>query len=675
MKILLKNTKLFLNGVKTGSINRTPTKAYISIVTGLIIFLLSFNILFAAGNPGTTGANFLKIGVGPKAIGMGEAFSAVADDASTLYWNPAGLFQLKHQEISFMHLSWFEGINYQFAGYVHPTEHRGNFGAGIYYLSSDDITTYDNQGDKLPDKTRIYDLALGLSYAQNIRKIKGLDAGVTVKLIQENLSGESACIAADLGVLYRFKTANSRDELRTAFVIQNLGPEIKFTRDSHPLPLNLKIGISYELLSESLVLALDNNFPLDNEPFLNVGLGYRIDDFITLRAGYKFAQNKSEYDSDQGLRCGIGLGNEHIGIDYAFVPYGVLGDTHRLGLTYKFGKGYGIDLIETEIEKHVQKGRRYYQKKDLLSAYREFSNVLVLDTINEEAKEYLQKIKEHTDKIVIEKQMNSVRAYINEDKLLEAGELLEDILALYPEHPAAKDYLSLVEMKLDERSKQRIDAMYKQGLEFYKLKDYNEAISLWEKVLMLDPEYIEARKYIPLAQEELTRIEVAEKEKEKESLIKKSDKLYNKGLKLYKSGGLEKAKKVFEESIKFNPKHKDSMNYLTKIDTQLAEIYYNKGLKCYNEKNLNESVIYLQKAFYLNPQKEKIKELLDKVRSEFDEERRVKAEEYNKQALVEYTQGNPKKAIEYWEKALELNPEDTKIQNSLERAREELEKK
>ena len=89
-----------------------------------IFFTINANPLWAQTKSheaaGTTGLNFLKIGVGGRPAGMGEAFVAVADDASALYWNPAGLARLTSPEAIAMHNEWFQGMRYEYLGYVQP---------------------------------------------------------------------------------------------------------------------------------------------------------------------------------------------------------------------------------------------------------------------------------------------------------------------------------------------------------------------------------------------------------------------------------------------------------------------------------------------------------------------------------------------------------------------------
>src|SRR5471032_349554 len=96
-------------------------------------------LVFAFGQDqvGTSGAAFLKIGPGARPVGMGEAFTGVADDIHAIYWNPAGLGTLKHAEITGMHMQYFQSIQYEFAAFAYPTADRGTWGFAVTNLHTD----------------------------------------------------------------------------------------------------------------------------------------------------------------------------------------------------------------------------------------------------------------------------------------------------------------------------------------------------------------------------------------------------------------------------------------------------------------------------------------------------------------------------------------------------------
>ena len=130
---------------------------------------------FSGDDAGTAAAQFLKIGPGARESGMGEAFTAIADDAAALYWNPGGLAKITKQQASFTHAELFESIRYEWASYALPTS-VGVFAAGVQYLSYGDITTRNASG-AATGSISPSDLCATLSYA---RHILGLDAGASL---------------------------------------------------------------------------------------------------------------------------------------------------------------------------------------------------------------------------------------------------------------------------------------------------------------------------------------------------------------------------------------------------------------------------------------------------------------------------------------------------------------
>ena len=132
----------------------------------LLIVFLSFQ-LFGITNRGTSVANFLKIGVGGRPAGMGEAFSAVSDDPSALFFNPGGIAQIDNIEILFSNNRWIFDTHLNFAGVVLPLRRIGALGISLYSFSSGEIkeTTMFQRGGTGRDFTT-GNMAVSMSYAK-----------------------------------------------------------------------------------------------------------------------------------------------------------------------------------------------------------------------------------------------------------------------------------------------------------------------------------------------------------------------------------------------------------------------------------------------------------------------------------------------------------------------------
>ncbi|MCB4790949.1 MAG: PorV/PorQ family protein [Elusimicrobia bacterium] len=294
-------------------------------------------------NAGTTSATFLKLGLGSRAIGMGEAFSALSDDITALYWNPAGLVQLDGNQMHITHNESFEGIKHEFFGYAAPLK-KGTLALGVYGITiPKDLERRSGlfEGNPFEPLTvsegtfGAYDAAVHVSYAKELKD--NLSGGASFKIIQQNIDNFSAYgLAADFGTLYKFP----EQPLSLAFVLENIGTKIKFLNEGYYPPFTVRAGSAYRW-NKSLVSTLDLAKPIDNFVFVSAGAEYTPVDFLAIRTGYKYRWYGEELDDLSGLSAGLGINfmisSVNFRFDYAFTPYGVLGNSQRFSLTSFFG--------------------------------------------------------------------------------------------------------------------------------------------------------------------------------------------------------------------------------------------------------------------------------------------------------------------------------------------------
>ncbi|MFH1562549.1 MAG: PorV/PorQ family protein [Nitrospirota bacterium] len=288
-----------------------------------------------------SGAAFLKMDVGARPAGLGGAYTALADDVTAIYWNPAGLAQLDQTELNFMHNEWFAGIKYEFLGAAYPVENL-TFATSLTYLYMDDIKevlkkdTEGNYNGRYWETGKVFtaeDMALSLAFAQAVEE--NLFIGANFKYINESIENETASgFAMDLGVIYK-----PQNRLGFGFVISNLGPNMKFIKDEFALPLTYRAGVSYRL-GENFTFAFDAEKTKDEKLEFCAGMESLFGNLFTLR--FSGATNVDKLGKFKGLPtgvsagCGFKFGNSLI-MDYAYVPYGDLGDTHKISLSMKLG--------------------------------------------------------------------------------------------------------------------------------------------------------------------------------------------------------------------------------------------------------------------------------------------------------------------------------------------------
>jgi len=315
---------------------------------------------------GMAGLTFLKIGVG-RSAGMGDAFVAIADDATASYWNPAGLALIGMRQAVVNHIDWIADINHEYVALVLPTR-AGNLGFSVTALSMgemEETTLEEYQGTGRTFTGT--DLAVGVSYARMFTD--KLAFGATVKVLNEQIWDVGCTGAAfDFGVHYNTGWRN----LRMAMAITNFGPDLKysgsllnftydpnwewpwsrepipgtFLTENFALPVVFRFGVAYDIIHAEgthLTAAADLNHFNDVNEKVNLGLEYNYKP-LYLRAGYVLNTDFT-YGDDVGMKTGISAG---VGIkvrpartfglvlDYAYRDLARLGGSHRLTLGVEF---------------------------------------------------------------------------------------------------------------------------------------------------------------------------------------------------------------------------------------------------------------------------------------------------------------------------------------------------
>jgi hypothetical protein len=283
-----------------------------------------------AADPGSSGALFLRVGVGARASAMGEAYTAVAEDASAVFWNPGAMAPVLGTKVTLVHVEYFQTIRLEQAAVTHETGF-GTLGFLFTGMFMDDMDRYEDVPSAVPLGTfGAYDMSFAVAYARHI--VPNTAIGVSLKSIYQRIDELSATgFAVDAGI---FHTSKIRG-VKLAAVAGNLGTPMTFDTEEYALPRYLKIGASYErevaAIEGRLLFTFDAMFPSDDDARQHIGAEYSYRRLLALRAGYK-----AGYDS-MGATFGFGVNYREISLDYAFLPAGNdLGDNHRFGLGFSF---------------------------------------------------------------------------------------------------------------------------------------------------------------------------------------------------------------------------------------------------------------------------------------------------------------------------------------------------
>jgi len=322
------------------------------ILFAVILFVAGF---MYAGGAGTTAANFLRIGTGAKASGMGEAQVAISDNVDSVYWNPAGLALVKNTEISLMHLIYWQGISYEYAAIALPIKKIGTFGICFDYLSSGliDKTTENATGsDYTLDGSFSYLAFAGtISYGNKfvIEKMP-MNLGVSIKIVGDKIEDDLVLGAGlDIGM-----TSEIIKNGYFGAAINNIG--VTFAK-SALLPMQLKVGGGYLLDifgKDHLVLgAADAVFPFDSSIKLNAGAEYSFQKTFFIRVGYKINYDLENLTAGAGFR--INIERTQFELNYSYTPgFEDIGTSHRISLLVRLGLPKPGDISEPqELEEKV----------------------------------------------------------------------------------------------------------------------------------------------------------------------------------------------------------------------------------------------------------------------------------------------------------------------------------
>lgn len=332
------------------------------------IILISITCLFGGSGfdkVGSTSAQFLKMGVGARSMGMGGSFVGLANDASALFWNPAGMIYSSGIHTLFSHNDWALDISHDFIGTIIPVKNSGRLGISFSALTmgEKEITTVYE-----PDGTGLYysvmDLSMGASYAQMISD--RLSYGLTFKYIRTSAHNESAStVAFDIGSILRTAFHN----LKIGMALSNFGGELQYkgrdligktdvdegldgnqltdatlATESWPIPLMIRIGISVDLLGMNdafiknhfnrITLVMDAEHPNDSHEHLNIGCEYSYKDLIFLRGGYRINYDENSATFGAGIQSHIfGIGD--VSFNYSLLPFGPFGNTNQVSIEFQ----------------------------------------------------------------------------------------------------------------------------------------------------------------------------------------------------------------------------------------------------------------------------------------------------------------------------------------------------
>jgi len=293
---------------------------------------------------------------------MGKAYTAVTNDISSVYWNPAGLALTDKNQILFSHTEWIADIKHEYVAASRLTS-LGSFAVSFSLLHMDymDITDEETFGPTGETFT-CYDMAAGLTYSNAFTD--KFSFGITAKYLRESLFEYSVDgMSVDFGSIYNTGWRN----LTVGMALTNFGPDLQYEIDKDndgqydedpfdlidndgdgqidedrpeipfKIPMNFSLGISADLFAKdnhSVIGAFQLDSCVDRVETYNLGLEYKISTF-SLRTGYQFEYDAAGFSAGFGWRVPTNFAI--FNIDYSYSDMGDLTESfletpHRLSL-------------------------------------------------------------------------------------------------------------------------------------------------------------------------------------------------------------------------------------------------------------------------------------------------------------------------------------------------------
>ena len=318
-------------------------------------FLILLSLSLAVDKAGTSAAKFLSIGSGAKAMGMGGAYTSIADDASSMYWNPAGIVRIDKMEFYIDHSNWLADIRYDYTGFILPLTNSSALGLNFTSLSMPEMNVTRYGEEKTGETFKAGSYAIGVTWAMNLTN--RFTIGFNGKYIREFISrSHASTIALDVGTLF-----NTIYGPTLGMNISNFGPKMQMngadllinvddvsnnskinadlSTEKFNLPLTMRFGISktHDIGAMQLLWAIDAVSPMDNSEYVNMGFDLEFFSKIHIRGGGNsifIPEREALFTLGGGLKLEL-FSKQFIHIDYAYEAMKYLNDIHTFSVSIR----------------------------------------------------------------------------------------------------------------------------------------------------------------------------------------------------------------------------------------------------------------------------------------------------------------------------------------------------
>lgn len=623
-----------------------------SIMKTFLVFLLTAALLMGQDGEGGTESTF-KLGFGARALGLGQAYTALADDPTAVFWNPAGLESVYRQSATFFHTTLFDATQFDFLGYAFPTLDLGTFGFGIARLGVSGIQQRDvfnvPLGNFSYDEYQLY-----FSYAKTL--FWNLTPGITVRWIRQGWNNlqegdlNATGVGADIGLMYRpdwLGNALVQDWSFGLNVRNAFAPQLRAGNQVDEIPLTVRLGILKKVRfsgGSALNLLMDVDYSQKRSLLIHAGTEYNFQDLGRVRVGF----------DGTGMSFGAGLRYSMFDLDYSYggsAYQDVFNPTHRVSISVNFGATRDDLFLLAEqkrkeeeerikkqireadkrefVAKHLEKADSYFKEKNYLDAIVEYQQVIGMDPFHQRAgvmldsanallqkdfqrrqslavEEALDKDRAANDSMFVQEHFNKGRLLLDKKQFVEA--MIEFNIALErdPENQILKNSIATTKRRINEE----VGSLVAKSREEFKKQNYAEALRLLGDARLLGADNAQLQNEIETL---ATRIKVQEN--------------IQKGLLLYDAGEYQKSLDILSQALQLDP------------NNQLVKQYYQKS-----------RLETLSQQEEMDPETEK---------------------QYL-QGVENFLNGNYREAIRIWEEILKEHPYNKRVLKGIENARERM---